>query len=35
LHRFPEEGVEQLLFPKGRANAAEKADNLKHDPLME
>ena len=35
MHRFPKKAWEQLLFPKGRANAAEKADNLKHDPLME
>ena len=35
MHRFPRKAWEQLLFPKGRANAAEKADNLKHDPLME
>jgi len=35
MHRFPKKAWEQLLFPKGRANAAEKADNLKHDPLNE
>lgn len=35
MHRFPKKAWEQLLFPKGRANAAEKAENLKHDPLNE
>jgi hypothetical protein len=35
MHRFPKKAWEQLLFPKGRANAAELAENLKHDPLME
>lgn len=35
MHRFSKKAREQLLFPKGRANAAEKAESLKHDPLME
>jgi len=35
MHRFSQKAREQLLFPKGRANAAERADNLKHDPLTE
>lgn len=35
MHRFSKKAREQLLFPKGRANAAEKAENLKHDPLTE
>lgn len=35
MHRFGKKAQEELLFPKGRANAAEKAENLKHDPLTE
>lgn len=35
MHRFSLKARQELLFPKGRANAAEKAENLKHDPLME
>lgn len=35
MHRFSFKSQGQLLFPKGRINAAEKAEHLKHDPLME
>lgn len=35
MHRFSKKAREQLLFPKGRINSAEKAENLKHDPLTE
>lgn len=35
LHRFAAKTIRELVLPKGRANAAEKAENLKHDPLME
>lgn len=35
MHRFAKKAWEELLFPSGRMNAAEKADNLKHDPLTE
>jgi hypothetical protein len=35
MHRFSKKAREQLLFPKGRANSAEKQENLKHDPLSE
>jgi len=35
MHRYSKKAREQLLFPKGRINSAEKAENLKHDPLGE
>jgi len=35
MHRFSAKARRELLFPSGRKNAAEKAENLKHDPLNE
>jgi hypothetical protein len=35
MHRFSKKAREELLFPKAKANAAEKATNLKHDPINE
>jgi hypothetical protein len=35
MHRFSFKAWQELLFPSGRKNAAEKAENLKHDPLNE
>lgn len=35
MHRMGAKSQGQLLFPKGRANEAERAANLKHDPLGE
>lgn len=35
MNRFSRKAREQILFPKGRPNAAEKKENLKHDPLFE
>jgi hypothetical protein len=35
MNRFSKKAREQLLFPKGRMNTAEKAENLKHDPIAE
>lgn len=35
MHRFSKKAREELLFPKGRANSAEKAEKLKHDPVSE
>lgn len=34
-NRVSEKAKRQLLFPSGRMSAAQKADNLKHDPLKE
>jgi hypothetical protein len=35
MHRMGWKAQGQILFPKGRANAAERASTLKHDPLGE
>ena len=35
MHRFPRKAWEELLFPKGRKNAAERESSLKHDPVSE
>lgn len=35
MHRYPMKAWHELLLPKGRKNAAERAETLKHDPLME
>lgn len=35
LNRMSEKAQRELLMPKGRKNAAEKASSLKHDPLQE
>lgn len=35
MHRFAAKAWHELLLPSKRMNAAEKAENLKHDPLME
>jgi hypothetical protein len=35
MHRFSRKAQEELLFPKGRANRAERDQNLKHDPVAE
>jgi len=35
LNRMSEKAQRELLMPKGRKNAAEKASTLKHDPLAE
>jgi len=35
LNRMPEKAWRELLLPKGKKNAAERAANLKHDPLKE
>ena len=34
-HRMTEKGARELLMPKGKKTAAEKASSLKHDPLAE
>lgn len=34
-NRMNNKGVGQVWFPKGKPNAAEKASNLKHDPIAE
>jgi hypothetical protein len=35
LNRMSEKAQRELLLPKGRKNAAEKASTLKHDPMAE
>lgn len=35
MHRFDKKAWEELLFPKGRANRAEREQSLKHDPIGE
>lgn len=35
MHRFAFKAWQELLFPSGRKNSAEKASSLKHDPLNE
>lgn len=35
LNRMSEKVLRELLMPKGRKNAAEKASSLKHDPMAE
>jgi len=35
MHRFAFKAWQELLFPSGRKNAAERAESLKHDPLNE
>jgi hypothetical protein len=35
MHRFSAKARRELLMPKGPVNRAEKASNLKHDPISE
>lgn len=35
MHRFARKAWQELLYPSGRKNAAERASSLKHDPLEE
>ena len=35
MHRFSKKAREELLLPRGELNRAEKAENLKHDPMAE
>lgn len=35
LRRMSQKGLQELLLPKGKKTAAEKAANLKHDPISE
>lgn len=35
MHRFSKKAREELLLPRGELNRAEKAENLKHDPIAE